>query len=137
MADVVSVVEAVTGVEFPAMRREVLRSLASLGDQEYQRRVWIDRVFPHAGFFDDLTLCVHVLYDDCQVLPEPRGRVGSVLVDGEEVTRLRKLGGVLDQLIEAHGDEPDERYLADPRWKEVVYLAGLALASMVRAGEFD
>jgi hypothetical protein len=126
-----------TEVRFPAMRREVLRSLASLSDVDYQRRVWIERVYPHGDFFDDFSQCLNTLYDDSLVLPEPGERVGHVLVDGEEISRLRDLGRVLDQLISVHDDESDESYLTDPAWSEVVTLSGLALAAMVRAWGFD
>jgi len=126
-----------TAVRFPSMRREVLDALARLSDVEYQRRVWIEQIFPHENFFDDLAQVVHILFDDCRVLPDPQPAIGAILLEGEEIGRLRQLGVVFDQLIDVHGNEPDQRYLDDPRWGEVVRMAALALAAMVRGWGFE
>ncbi|MGH9214608.1 MAG: SCO4402 family protein [Acidimicrobiales bacterium] len=128
---------SVIAVKFPAMRREVMRALAALADQPYQQQVWFGHKYPHEDYFDDLTVCVHILYDDAQVLPEPSSRVGSVLLDGDELARLRQLGAVLDVLLESHGDAPDVEYLSDLRWANVARSAGLALAAMVRGWGFN
>jgi hypothetical protein len=117
------------------MRREVVNALASLSDREYQRRVWIARTYPREGFFDDLTLTVNVLYD--MVLPDPRTRVGTVLVSAHEVDRLRLLERVLGPLIADLGNAPDSRYLCDPRWNGVVDAARSALAAMTGTASED
>ena len=136
MGELDQLVFAVSDVEFPAMRREVLTSLAALSDPEYQQKVWVQREYPRLNYFDDLTQNVHVLYDDCQVLPEPDGRLWSVLLPGDEVARLRALDKALGPLIDELGDAPDAVYLADPRWGAVMSAAALALASMVIAGGY-
>ena len=123
-------------VEYPAMRREVMRALAAFADRDYQRRVWEPRQFPDENFYDDLTQNVHVLYDDCQVLPDPLNRLGSVLVAGGEVDRLRMLDGVLGPLIDDLGDAPDSAYVRDPRWPAVISAATAALTAMVLAGGY-
>ncbi|MEO7261620.1 MAG: hypothetical protein ABI047_10255 [Jatrophihabitantaceae bacterium] len=107
-----------------------------MSDAEHQQKAWIRRECPQLDYFDDFTQNVHVLYDDCQVLPEPTSRLWSVLLPGDEVDRLRALGKVLDPLIDELGDAPDAVYLADPRWAAVRSTAVLALASMIRAGGY-
>jgi len=119
------------------MRAEVMRTLACLADIEYQRRVWVDKTFPSPGYFDDFDEAVHALYDDCQVLPDPMGRVGSVLIDGEEVDRLKALGVALDAVMEDLGEADDVEYLDDARWPDVVAAATGALAAMTRAWGFE
>ncbi|WP_143174075.1 hypothetical protein [Streptoalloteichus hindustanus] len=52
----------------------------------------------------------------------------------DEVVPLRRLGEVFGLLVDELGDEPDEVYLADPRWEEVVNRSAEALAVM-RANE--
>ena len=123
-------------VEYPAMRREVMRALAAFSDPEYQERVWVQRNYPDPNFYDDLTQNVHVLYDDCQVLPDPVSRLRWVLLDGDELKRLRALDGVLGPMIDELGEAPDATYLQDSRWPSVMSTASRALSAMVLAGGF-
>lgn len=118
-----------TEVEFPEMRREVMRALASLADLQFQERVWLDPAAP-----EDFGMNVHILFDDCEVLPEPAARVGSVLVEGAELQALRELAERLEPLLDDLGDSCDDVYLTDTRWPDVVSRASLALAAMVRSG---
>ena len=133
MADVEDLVRAMSKVKYPNMRREVLFALAGLSDPEYQQRVWVDHILPTPTYYDELNLAVHILLDDTTVLSDPDSAVGPILVEGEEVERLRDLAVVFRAMIDSLGDKPDAAYLADPRWPEVVRRAGLALAAMVRA----
>ena len=123
-----------SGVKYPNARRHVIGAVAELADAEYQQRVWIDHQYPTPTYYSDLRMVIHTLYDDWMVLPDPDAAVGSILVAGDEVERLRNLGVVLDLVIDELYGEPDAIRLADPRWPEVVRRAGLALAAMVRAG---
>lgn len=115
-------------VKFPAMRQQTVTALTALADRDYQQRVWIDREYPHAGFYDDLTLNVNMLYDT--VLPDPRSRLGVVLLSESEVARLDELEQLLGPLIDDLGDTYDQQYLSDPRWSEVVAAAASALSAM-------
>ncbi|MGW4737370.1 SCO4402 family protein [Nocardia xishanensis] len=117
-------------VRFPEMREAVVRALGSLADPEYQQRISVERRFPHAGFHDDLDTNISTLYDDCVVIPDPRIRIGTVLVDGPEIERLIELDRALDPMIRRLGDVSDAVYLADPAWPAVVGAARAALAAM-------
>ncbi|WP_410870178.1 SCO4402 family protein [Nocardia sp. A7] len=119
-----------TDVQYPEMRKSVIEALASFADPEYQRRVWINRQFPQENFYDDLDVNVSILYDDCVVVPDPRSRIGTVLVDTPEVDRLIELDQVLDPLIRRLGNAPDATYLGDSEWPLVVAAARAALAAM-------
>ncbi|MEV6389789.1 SCO4402 family protein [Nocardia xishanensis] len=120
----------VSDVRFPEMREAVVRALKSLADPQYQQRIWLERRFPHAGFYDDLDTNISTLYDDCVVIPEPRTRIGTVLVDGPEIERLIELDRELDPIIRRLGDASDAVYLANPAWPGVVGAARAALAAM-------
>jgi hypothetical protein len=111
-----------------------MQAVAALADPEYQRRVWIDRILPEENYYDELTLNVHILYDDSTALPEPRTAIGDILVDGDEIPRLATLGRILGPMIEELGDAPDIEYLDDNRWPSLVRAAESALAAMVLAG---
>jgi hypothetical protein len=134
MEGLVEVASAVRAIKYPAMRREVVRALASLADVGYQERAWLHHDYPPPTQYDDLDLVVHQLFDDNCVLPDPETRVGTVLFEGDEVTALWRLGEVFSPLIDRLGDVPDVEYQAATEWPEVTRLAGLALAAMVRAG---
>lgn len=123
-----------TKVKYPAMRREVIDTMAALSDLQYQKRVWIDHVLPTENYYDDLTLRVHILYDDTMVLPDPSSAIGDVLVSGDEADRLATLGQVLGPIIDELGESDDIRYISHPQWPKATRYAGLALSAMVLAG---
>ena len=51
------------------------------------------------NYFDDLTLNIHILYDDCMVLPQPESAVPEVL-HHKEVTVFEDLERALDSCFE-------------------------------------
>jgi hypothetical protein len=116
-----------TAIQFPAMRQEVIAALRALADPQRQRS-W-GKVEQGVSYYDDLTLNVHILYDDCQVLPDPSTAVGSVLARGE-VDALRAVHDALNPLLEDLIDKPDGDYLMDPRWPTVIAAASEALRTM-------
>src|SRR4051812_2824008 len=99
-------------VRFPAMRLEVVRALEALSDVAHQRCVWIDRKLPAANYYDCLDLCINILYDDCQVLPNPGSRIGTILLDTDEVDRLLALDRVLGPMISRLGNAADIEYVS-------------------------
>jgi hypothetical protein len=115
-------------VEFPEMRMEVIAALRSLGNRQHQETRW-GRVENGVNYYDDLTINVHTLYDDCMVLPEPSQAVPDVLHQ-EEVPVFQDLERALGPMIHDLGDRPDADYLSDPRWVTVVHAARAALAVM-------
>lgn len=115
-------------IEHPEMRNEVIAALRSLSDPLHQRTQW-GRVEEGVDYYDDLTLNVHVLYDDTMVLPSPEVAIPGVLHENE-ASALRMVDEALGPLIRELGDRPDEAYMADPRWANVVAAARAALNAM-------
>ncbi|GAA2807154.1 SCO4402 family protein [Crossiella cryophila] len=111
-------------VRFPGLRFQVLAAVRALADREYQERVWLD-----LSNVETLDECVHVLFDDTEVLSDPASSVGEIL-HANEVEPLRQAGLVFDALITDLGDVRDEVYLADPRWPGVLAKAEAAWAVM-------
>lgn len=126
-----SLERAVTDVEFPSMRSDVVDALRSLADRGYQEREW-GQFRADENRYDDLTLNVNVLYDDCRVLPDPASRIGTVLL-ASDVEPLTRLSDALTPLIAELGDSADSSYLADPRWDQVVEAARAALTQLESA----
>jgi hypothetical protein len=120
-------------IRYPGVRTQVLSAVESLADREYQERVWIRHELPHPGYYDELDLSVHTLFDDAAVLPDPASAVGTVL-HAQEVGPLAELGAVFGPLIDDLGDQPDAVYLADPRWDDVVRAAVKAYEVMRAQG---
>lgn len=120
-------------IRYPEARVQVLAAVEALADPEYQRRVWIRGELPKPEYVDDLTVNVHILFDDFTVLPDPAPRAGYSLYP-DEVEPLRALGAVLDPLLDELDGQPDERYLEHPQWTEVVRAAASAWTVM-RANE--
>lgn len=128
MAKVVNMERAMSLIRFPDMRRQVAASVRSLSDVRHQRNAW-GRFVEGVKYYDDLTLNVHVLYDDCMVLPEPRKVVHDVIYD-KEVPFFESLEQALGPMLVELGDAPDQDYTSDPRWNAVVEAAAKALSAM-------
>ena len=118
-------------VRFPEMRLDVISALRALSDPG-QQSSW-GRAEEGVPYYNDLTLNVHVLYDDCQVLPDPSERVGTVLLEGE-VAALRGVHEALNPLLDELREEPDAEYLADRRWPTVMSASAEALRVMEALG---
>ncbi|MFJ7334387.1 hypothetical protein ACIQUU_14180 [Streptomyces sp. NPDC101116] len=115
-------------ITLPEMRAEIIASVRALADPVYQQRVWVDREYPSADYYDDLTLTVNILYDDTTVLADPRTALGRTLAGGAEVEAMSRLAGELTRALDEVGrDEPDEGFLASPAWPSVVDAASAAL----------
>lgn len=110
-----------SSIRFPEMRAEVIAALRSLADTRHQRQRW-GVAEDGVNYYDDLTLNVHVLYDDCQVLPDPSIAIGSVIYD-REANAFLALRDVLEPLLDDLGDRPDCDYISDVRWSGVVEAA--------------
>lgn len=116
-------------IRFRGMREWIVDALQVLADPDYQQRVWIRREYPHPGFFDNLDMNIHTLFDDAVVLPDPEPAIGA-LIYPDEVEVLRALGAVFEPLIDELGNVGDADYLAHPRWAEVVRRAADAYRVM-------
>lgn len=115
-------------IDFPEMRDEIREALRALSDPVHQQTRW-GRYVEGVNYYDDLTVNVHILYDDTAVLPDPANAVGSVILE-REVPALRVVGNAFGPLLHDIGDRPDSDYLADPRWPLVVQAARAALNVM-------
>jgi hypothetical protein len=110
------------------MRDQVIHSLRSLADVRHQQVTW-GRYEESVNYYDDLTLNVHVLYDDCLVVPDPLSVVGAILYENE-VQVFEVLHSALGPMLDDLQDSSDADYMADPRWSEVVSAAAAALDVM-------
>ncbi len=108
-------------VRFPYMREDVADSVCSLSDVALQ-----GESMHHSG---DLTLALHILYDDCRVLPEPAIAVPDVLRHSE-IEAFESLEAVLGPLMLEYADAPDSSFTSDPRWPSVVAAAAAARKAM-------
>jgi hypothetical protein len=124
-------VAAMSEVSLPAMRAEVIDAVKALADRPYQQHVWVQRQYPRANYYDDLSQNIAILYDDAQVLPHPSKAIGTILRSADEARALAPLGAALDAVFGQLGTErPDSEYLASPLWDRVVQAAGAAAAHL-------
>lgn len=115
-------------IYYPELRNEVISALNALSDRAHQARRW-GRFEKGVNYYDDLNLNVHILYDDCQVLPLPANAVPAVLHEAE-VPAFEALERELAPLLDDLGDQVDAAYMSDPRWSRVVDAATAALKVM-------
>jgi hypothetical protein len=122
-----------SSIIYPEKRNEVIDALRSLSDPIHQKTRW-GRVEEGVNYFDDLTINVHTLYDDTQVLPMPDSAVPELLHEAE-IPALLAVDEALGPMIRDLGVRGDSDYLADARWPNVVRAARAALVVMQACDE--
>ena len=126
--------EALTGVELPSMRDEVLAAVEALSNPDHQQAVWIEKKMPRPGCFDNLDLEIHRLFDDTTACADPDGSVPAILYPSER-EHFRRLGDVLRDLLDDHTLVTDADFIRDSRWLRVVAVAQEALTTMRKNGD--
>jgi hypothetical protein len=122
-------------VELPEMRKSVIDAVGSLADVAYQKRVWVNRIYPTNGYYDDFTLNVNILFDDTLVLEDPYACVGSILVSLAEADSMVVLANSIVRLLDVEGrNRCDLDYLNSPLWAEVVSAAQNSYIILVANG---
>lgn len=115
-------------VRYPEMRAQIIESIQALADPTYQQRVWVDRIYPHPGFYDDLTHNVNVLYDDTEVASDPYSQVGVTLESQEEAAAIEAIAHAFDPILDSMDPKTvDAEIMAMPTWDDVVRAARNAL----------
>ena len=115
------------------MRRELTEAMTSLSDRGYQQRVWIDKVFPHENFYEDLTMVVNIFHDLIANDEDFGQHVGTFLVSNEEAAAVEQVYRALDAVIDDLGESPDEAYLSAAGWDVVVSKAADAKSMLAKA----
>src|SRR5918992_3559287 len=115
-------------VEHPEMRANLLDVLKALADPDYQRRVWVERQYPHPGYYDDLEANINFLYDDSDISEDPHRNIGYALRNEVEARAMENLHKALSPLYDSvPPDPPDAEVIAMPEWQAVVAAARQAI----------
>lgn len=103
------------------MRQQLVRTVATLADLEYQQRVWIRHEMPPGVDVDSFDQAVHFIYDDTCLGDDPSEAIGWYVRDEEEATAIRRLVAELDVLFNLMGTSaPDAEYIESKQWPEIV-----------------
>ena len=117
-------------VKYPKMREELLETLRSLADREYQRKVWLERDYPPEIKYDCFDEVVHFLYDDTVLAENPDAAIG-VIIEDEKSRLISVVCQAIDLVFEALGTGlSDEEYIKSSEWTSVVEAASRALQAM-------
>jgi hypothetical protein len=110
-------------LQTPWVRVQLVDWLLKLSDRGWQenRLTYGDSSGP--GLDDALDF-----FDDSGVLDAPRGALGFVLVNEEEVSAMEELNRALDRAISISSS--DEEIVRSPAWIDVMAAARAALAAM-------
>ena len=118
-------------VKYPKMREELLETLRSLADREYQHKVWIENDYPPGIECDSFDEAVHFLYDDTVLAENPDAAIGVILEDEKEARLISAVCQAIDLLFEVLGTGvSDEEYIKCYEWTSVVKAAFRALQAM-------
>ncbi|MEG4166820.1 MULTISPECIES: SCO4402 family protein [unclassified Microcoleus] len=118
-------------VKYPKMREELLETLRSLADREYQHKVWLKNDYPAGIECDSFDEAVHFLYDDTVLAENPDAAIGVIIEDEKEARLISAVCQAIDLVFEALGTGvPDEEYIKSSEWTSVVEAASRALQAM-------
>ncbi|MEV4096180.1 SCO4402 family protein [Streptosporangium saharense] len=118
------IMQDVNDIRFLSMRDEIISSVNTLANREYQQNVWVERKYPHPGYYDDFSMNIHILYDDTNVLEDPEGAIGTYLTSHDEAEALANLHEALEALFTELGTElTDIEYINSAYWEAVVEAA--------------
>ena len=118
-------------VKYPKMREELLETLRSLADREYQHKVWIENDYPPGIECDSFDEAVHFLYDDTILAENPDAAIGVILENEKEARLISAVCQAIDLVFEALGTGvSDEEYIKSAEWTGVVEAALKALQLM-------
>ncbi|MEU4205818.1 hypothetical protein AB0B15_40545 [Streptomyces sp. NPDC045456] len=121
-----------TEVQFPEMRERVISAVRRLSDPQYQQKVWINKEYPHAGYYDDFTLTYNSLQDTA-VLDDTTAAIGITLASSAEAVAMQHLADHLDDILDTVGGQaPDSVFLTSPLWGSVVEAARHTLKALTR-----
>jgi hypothetical protein len=118
-------------VKYPKMREELLETLRSLADREYQHKVWLEGDYPPEIECDSFDEVVHFLYDDTVLAENPDAAIGVIIEDEKEARLMEAVCQAIDLVFEALGTGvSDEEYIKSSEWTKVVEAAFRALQAM-------
>ncbi len=118
-------------VRDPSMRNEVVESLKSLSDLEYQRQAWVNHIFPEGIEFDHFDIAIDLILEDLELIEKPENTLGGVFENQEEIDAVRELALAMDRVLKIHGPSlSDEEYISTPEWTDVLSTSAYALKVM-------
>lgn len=119
--------EKLLTLKYPQIREELLETLRSLADAEYQRSAWVNHEFPPGIEYDEFDYAVHFLYDDAGLAEDPEGAIGLFVKDEQEVQLIKTVVHALERVFNALGtNATDEEYINSPEWAGVLKTASQA-----------
>lgn len=111
-------------VKHPYMRMQLILTIRSLADADYQRKVWVNLESPRDPWFDDADVPVHVLLDDMDADIDLDGQIGFTLENDTEAEAVMQAAKALNVVLEGlPGHASAEMYINSPHWPAVVAAA--------------
>ncbi len=118
-------------VQYSKMRDDLLETLCSLADREYQQTAWVEHNYPPGILYDSFDEAVHFLYDDTILAENPDAAIGVIIQDEKEARLIEAVCSAINQVFEASGTQAsDQEYINSSKWTDVVEAASLALQAM-------
>ncbi|MGX6738988.1 SCO4402 family protein [Streptomyces xantholiticus] len=110
-------------LQTPWVRAQLVDWLLKLSGRGWQEDEWVYGDSSGPGLDDALDF-----FDDSGVLDAPRGTLGFVLINEEEVSAMEELNRALDRAISI--SPSDGEIVRSPAWLDVVAAARAALNAM-------
>lgn len=118
-------------VQYPKMREELLETLRSLSDREYQHKAGLEGDYPPGIEYDSFDEAVHFLYDDTVLAENPDAAIGVIIENENEARSIAAVCQAIDLVFDVLGTEAsDEDYINSSGWISVVEAASKALQAM-------
>jgi hypothetical protein len=110
-------------IKYANLRKNLIVTIRSLADRDYQQKVWIDLCKPAEKFEDDLSMTINFLYDFIND-KEPQRSIGLTLRNKREVDVIKILFDALENFLnDIDHNAPDEIALKSKYWPNVLNAA--------------
>ena len=108
-------------IKYPWMREQLIGSIETLSDIDYQRKAWVQHEFPEGVEWDDLDLHFKFLFDGPDIYDYLDESIGDILKNETELKAVKEMLNEMMNIFKEYGTElTDEEYINLPEWQEVI-----------------
>ena len=102
------------------MRYELIGYLEDLSNTDEQKQTWPPNSIGHHKLkYDPFDLIIHHFFDDTSLADNPESMIGVTIYNQEEITILKPLINLLDNLLNQYKFTYAHEYLVTKEWSNI------------------
>ncbi len=122
-------------LKYPWQRDDILSVLKELKDFDYQQQHWLNNQVSEGEFVGGIDLAMDLLYDQFDLLDDPKGGIGVFLCDDEEASILNDLAVKLEEVFDDVGVPSEKKCMESSLWSDVMIIANNSYNLIIKNNE--